>query len=69
MLIPDGVEVVESSQINAATSGHVAPLFEAISDPNQNPETPSGFVWLKLLDPTLKNWKNLCFDRITSNGG
>ena len=69
MLIPDGVEVVESSQINAATSGRVAPLFEAISDPNQNPETPSGYVWLKLLDPTLKNWKNLCFDRITPNGG
>ena len=69
MLIPDGVEVVESSQINAATSGGVAPLFEAISDPNQNPETPSGYVWLKLLDPTLKNWKNLCFDRITPNGG
>ena len=69
MLIPDGVEVAESSQINAATSGHVAPLFEAISDPNQNPETPSGYVWLKLLDPALKNWKKLCYDRITSNGG
>ena len=69
MLIPDGVEVVESSQINATTSGCVAPLFEAISDPNHNPETPSGFVWLKLLDPALKNWKNLCFDRITPNGG
>ena len=69
MLIPDGVEVAESSQINVATPGHVAPLFEAISDPNQNPETPSGYVWLKLLDPTLKNWKNLCFDRISPTGG
>ena len=69
MLIPDGVEVVETSQINTATSGHVTPLFEAISDPNQNPETPSGYVWLKLLDPTLKNWKNLCFDRISPTGG
>ena len=69
MLIPDGVEVVESSQINTSSSGRVAPLFEAISDPNQNPETPNGYVWLKLLDPGLKNWKNLCFDRITSNGG
>ena len=69
MLIPDGVEVVESSQINTATSDRVAPLFEAISDPNQNPETPNGYVWLKLLDPGLKNWKNLCFDRITPNGG
>ena len=53
MLIPDGVEVAESSQINVATPGHVAPLFEAISDPNQNPETPSDYVWLKLLDPAL----------------
>ena len=69
MLIPDGIEVVESSQIDTTSSGCVAPLFEAISDPNQNPETPSGYVWLKLRDHALKNWKNLCFDRITPHGG
>ena len=69
MLIPDGVEVIEGSQMNMDTSGRVAPLFEAISDPNQNPETLNGYVWLKLLDPGLENWKNLRFDRITPNGG
>lgn len=69
MLIPDGVEVIESSQMNMATSGRVAPLLEAISDPNRNPETPNGYLWFKLLDPGLENWRNLCFDRITTNGG
>ena len=69
MLIPDGVEVVESSQTNTTSSGCIAPLFEAISDPNQNPETPSGYMWLKLLAPAPANWKNLCFDRITPHGG
>ena len=69
MLIPDGVEVIESSQMNMATSGRVAPLLEAISDPNRNPETPNAYVWFKLLDPGLESWRNLCFDRITRNGG
>lgn len=69
MLIPDGVEVIESSQMNMATSGRVAPLLEAISDPNRNPETQNGYVWFKLLDPGLESWRNLCFDRITRNGG
>lgn len=69
MLIPDGVEVIEISQMNMATSGRVAPLLEAISDPNRNPETQNGYVWFKLLDPGLENWTNLCFDRITPNEG
>ena len=49
--------------------GDVIPLFEAVSDPNQNPETPNGYVWLKLLNTLIKSWNRLCFDRITTTGG
>ena len=47
----------------------VTPLFEAVSDPTQNPETPNGYVWLKLLNTSIKSWTRLCFDRITTTGG
>ena len=107
MLIPDGIEVVESLQLNnqekginiqtavedatiiavesdskddpgrqkeslewsRKTRGDIAPLFEAVSDPNQNPDTPSGYVWLKLLNTSMASWNSLCFDRLTAVGG
>ena len=62
-------KVIESSNTARRKPGNVAPLFEAMSDPNQNPETPTGFVWLKLLNTTMESWNRLCFDRITTNGG
>ena len=48
--------------------GDITPLFEAVSDPNQNPETPTGYVWLKLLNTWMKSWNRLCFDRLTAVG-
>ena len=107
MLIPDGIEVAESLQLNnqekkiniptaakdatiiemasdskydpgrqkeilecsRKTCGDIAPLFEAVSDPNQNPETPTGYVWLKLLNTSMASWNSLCFDRLTAVGG
>ena len=107
MLIPDGIEVAESLQLNnqevginiqttikdattieiepgsknipgrqterlertRRTRGDIAPLFQAVSDPNQNPETPTGYVWLKLLNTSMKSWNSLCFDRLTAIGG
>ena len=62
-------KLLESSDTCHGKPGKVAPLFVAMSDPNQNPETPTGFVWLKLLDTTMESWNRLCFDRITTNGG
>ena len=61
--------LIENSGTSRGKPGKVAPLFEAMSDPDQNPETPTGFVWLKLLDTTMESWNRLCFDRITTNGG
>ena len=107
MLIPDGIEVAESLQLNnqekriniptaakdatiiemasdskydpgrqkeilecrRKTRGDIAPLFEAVSDPNQNPETPTGYLWLKLLNTSMASWNSLCFDRLTAVGG
>ena len=101
MLIPDGIEVAESLQLNnqevavniqtiiedatiietepgrqienldstRGPRGDITPLFEAVSDPNQNPETPTGYVWLKLLNTSMKSWNSLCFDRLTAVGG
>ena len=34
-----------------------------------NPETPTGFLTLKLLDTTIESWNWLCFDEITTNDG
>ena len=59
-------ERLESSR---KTLRDVTPLFEAVSDPTQNPETPNGYVWLKLLNTSIKSWTRLCFDRITTTGG
>ena len=59
----------QSLESSRKTLGDMTPLFQAVSDPNQNPETPNGYVWLKLLNTSLKSWTRLCFDRITTTGG
>ena len=59
----------QNLECSQKTRGDIAPLFEAVSDPNQNPETPTGYVWLKLLNTSMEGWNRLCFDRLTTVGG
>ena len=60
---------IENMESTRSLRGDITPLFEAVSDPNQNPETPTGYVWLKLLNTSMKSWNRLCFDRLTAVGG
>ena len=39
------------------------PLFHIITDPREDPETPSGFLWLKLVNYRMTQWGRLCFPR------
>ena len=39
------------------------PVFHILADPKENPETPDGFLWLKLANHELKEWKELCYAR------
>jgi len=65
MLVPDGVFVYD--KYTEREDGFPA-SFTAIDDPNQNPERPKGFLWLQL-EQDLSVWHNLCYERITANGG
>ena len=65
MLVPDGIFVYDEF---TEREGRFPPSFTAVDDPNQNPERPKGFLWLKL-ENTIKIWKDLCYERITQDGG
>ena len=65
MLVPDGIFVYDEHTVR---EGRFPASFTAVDDPNQNPERPKGFLWLKL-DNTIDVWKKLCYERITQNGG
>ena len=65
MLVPDGVFVYDQF---TEREGRFPALFTAVDDPNQNPERPKGFLWLKL-ENSIEVWKKLCYERITNEGG
>ena len=65
MLVPDGIFVYDEF---TEREGRFPASFTAIDDPNQNPERPKGFLWLKL-EKTVNKWKYLCYERMTPDGG
>lgn len=66
MLVPDGIYVYDK---DAKHDSKFPPAFTAIDDPNQNPNTPSGYLWLLLKEHKLKQWKEMCYERLMKNGG
>ena len=65
MLVPDGIFVYDQY---TEREGQFPASFTAVDDPNQNPERPKGFLWLKL-ESTIEIWKELCYERMTPDGG
>ena len=65
MLVPDGIFVYDEF---TEREGKFPASFTAVDDPNQNPERPKGFLWLKL-ENTIEIWKELCYERMTPDGG
>ena len=65
MLVPDGIFVYDEF---TEREGRFPASFTAVDDPNQNPERPKGFLWLKL-ENTIEIWKDLCYERMTPDGG
>ena len=65
MLVPDGIFVYDEF---TEREGKFPASFTAIDDPNQNPERPKGFLWLKL-ENTIGIWNTLCYERMTPEGG
>ena len=65
MLVPDGVFV--SDEFTSRDDGF--PIsFTAIDDPNQNPERPKGYLWLRQ-EQNISVWDDLCYQRVTNDGG
>lgn len=68
MLVPDGIYVYEEHDIQELKTTKQFPAsFIATNDNECNPTTPTGFLWLKLKEKQLKEWKFLCFERLSSN--
>jgi len=65
MLVPDGVFVYD--EFTERQDGYPA-SFTAIDDPNQNPERPKGFLWLRA-EQNMEIWRSLCYERLTAGGG
>ena len=67
MLVPDGIFVYDEF---TEREGRFPASFTAVDDPEQNPERPKGFLWLKLEEEnTIKVWKQLCYERMDKKGG
>ena len=67
MLVPDGIFVYDQY---TEREGQFPSSFTAVDDPEQNPERPKGFLWLKLEEEnTIKVWKELCYERMDKKGG
>ena len=67
MLVPDGIFVYDEY---TEREGRFPASFTAVDDPEQNPERPKGFLWLKLeKENTISVWKEMCYERMTQEGG
>ena len=70
MLVPDGIFVYDQFTECEEREGRFPASFTAVDDPEQNPERPKGFLWLKLENEnSIKVWKELCYERMTKEGG
>jgi len=65
MLVPDGIFVYD--EYTKREDGFPA-SFTAIDDPNQNPERPDGYLWLRY-EQDMDVWRDLCFQRLEIDGG
>lgn len=63
MLVPDGIYVYDDEK----KANRFPAAFVAVNDLEQNPSTPTGFLWLRLKEKKLKEWKSLCYERLASN--
>jgi len=65
MLVPDGIFVYD--ECTEREDGFPA-SFTAIDDPNQNPDRPEGYLWLRY-EQDMDVWEDLCFQRMEITGG
>ena len=65
MLVPDGIFVYDGETVRA---GKFPPSFIAIDEPDQNPDRKTGYLWLEQVT-SIKVWDELCYERLTANGG
>lgn len=66
MLVPDGIYVYDKETKHERD---FPAAFTAIDNPNENPKTPQGFLWLLLQQHSLTEWNLLCYERLMQNGG
>jgi len=65
MLVPDGIFVYDEY---TEREDSFPASFTAVDDPNQNPDRPEGYLWLRY-DQYMDIWKDLCFQRLEKEGG